>query len=144
MSVENTLPQINQLSLCTSKVLVPTGNETIDDQFSTGAPNYREFLYDLANFAAAAGNFDGNGPFLRANVGAGTTLVGEENPLGAIPSEEINYSHVSEDPLGTQPQLGGQPELKPEVRCYTQPVPDVNSGLGQVGQASPSVAGVKE
>jgi len=32
-----------------------------------------------------------------------------------------------------QPQLGGQPEAKPEVRCDTQPVPDVNGPLGQVG-----------
>src|ERR1700749_2232697 len=35
---ELTLPQINQLSLCTSNVLVPTGNQTIEDQFSTGEP----------------------------------------------------------------------------------------------------------
>src|SRR6202012_2814792 len=65
---ETALPQLNQLSQCTSKVLVPTGNEVIDDQFRTGGPNYREFLYDLANFAGAAQNFDGNGPFLRATV----------------------------------------------------------------------------
>jgi len=79
---ELTLPQINQLSLCTSKVLVPTGNQTIDDQFSTGGPNYREFFYTLTNFAGAAGNFDGNGPFLRAQVGGGPILVGEPNPEG--------------------------------------------------------------
>ena len=47
------LPQINQLSLCTTKVLVPTGNQTINDRFSTGGPNYREFLYNLSNFAGA-------------------------------------------------------------------------------------------
>jgi phospholipid/cholesterol/gamma-HCH transport system substrate-binding protein len=141
---ESALPQLNQLSQCTSKVLVPTGNEVIDDQFSTGGPNYREFLYDLANFAGSAQNFDGNGPFLRATVGAGTTLVAEPNPNTEIKSSQINYSHVAEEPLGTQPQLGGQPELEPEVRCYTQPVPDVNSGLGKVGPASPSVAGVKK
>jgi ABC-type transporter Mla subunit MlaD len=141
---EVALPQLNQLSVCTTKVLVPTGNETINDQFSTGGPNYREFLYDLANFAAAAQNFDGNGPFLRANVGAGTTLVGEENPHATHKSSEINYSNVTEEPLGTQPQLGQQPELKPEVRCATQPVPDVNGQLAQVGPPSPSVAGVKE
>ncbi len=122
---------------------MPTGNEVIGDQFSTGGPNYREFLYDLANFAGAAQNFDGNGPILRANINTGSTLVGESNPGGNLESDKINYSHVAEDPLGTQPQLGTKPELKPEVRCYTQPVPDVNSGLGKVGPASPSVAGVK-
>jgi phospholipid/cholesterol/gamma-HCH transport system substrate-binding protein len=139
-----TLPQINQLSLCTSKVLVPTGNQTIDDQFSTGGPNYREFFYTLTNFAGAAGNFDGNGPFLRAQVGGGPILVGEPNPEGNLESDKINYAHVYENPLGTQPQLGGQPEFKPEVRCDTQPVPDVNGPLSKVGPASPSVSGVKK
>jgi len=141
---ELTLPQINQLSLCTSKVLVPTGNQTIDDQFSTGGPNYREFFYTLTNFAGAAGNFDGNGPFLRAQVGGGPILVGEPNPEGNLLSDKINYAHVYENPLGTQPQLGGQPEFKPEVRCDTQPVPDVNGPLSKVGPASPSVSGVKK
>jgi phospholipid/cholesterol/gamma-HCH transport system substrate-binding protein len=137
---ETALPQLNQLSQCTSKVLVPTGNEVIDDQFSTGGPNYREFIYDLTNFAAAAGNFDGNGPFMRASVGAGSLLTEEPNPGGNLLSDKINYSHVSTEPLGTQPQLGAQPEFKPEVRCYTQPVPDVNGPLSQVGHAAPSVA----
>jgi phospholipid/cholesterol/gamma-HCH transport system substrate-binding protein len=139
---EVALPQLNQLSQCTSQVLVPTGNQVIDDQFSTGGPNYREFLYDLTNFAASAQNFDGNGPFLRAQVGGGSTLVGEPNPQGNQLSDKINYAHVAQEPLGTQPQLGGQPELKPEVRCDTQPVPDVNGPLGQVGPASPSASGV--
>jgi phospholipid/cholesterol/gamma-HCH transport system substrate-binding protein len=141
---ELTLPQINQLSLCTSKVLVPTGNQTIDDQFGTGGPNYREFFYTLTNFAGAAGNFDGNGPFLRAQVGGGPILVGEPNPEATRASDEINYAHVYENPLGTQPQLGGQPEFKPEVRCDTQPVPDVNGPLSKVGPPSPSVSGVKK
>jgi ABC-type transporter Mla subunit MlaD len=139
---ELTLPQFNQLSLCTSKVLVPTGNQTIDDQFSTGGPNYREFFYTLTNFAGAAGNFDGNGPFLRAQAGGGPILVGEPNPEGNLESDKINYAHMYENPLGTQPQLGGQPEFKPDVRCDTQPVPDVNGPLSKVGPASPSVSGV--
>jgi phospholipid/cholesterol/gamma-HCH transport system substrate-binding protein len=136
------LPQLNQLALCTTNVLVPTGNQTIDDQFSTGGPNYREFLYLLSNFASASQNFDGNGPFIRANVGGGPILVGEPNPNTKVNSNKVNYAHVAENPLGTQPQLGAQPEFKPEVRCDTQPVPDVNSGLGKVGAPSPSVAGV--
>lgn len=139
-----TLPQLNRLSLCTTKVMVPTGNQVINDQFSTGQPNYREFLYNLVNFAGMAQNFDGNGPYARAQVGGGSALVGEPNPFGnkATLSDKINYAHTIEDPSGTQPQLAKRPPLKPEVRCYTNPVPDVNGPLGQVGPASPSVAGV--
>jgi phospholipid/cholesterol/gamma-HCH transport system substrate-binding protein len=145
VSKKVTLPQINQLSLCTSKVMVPTGNEVINDRFSTGGPNYREFLYNLVNFAGAAQNFDGNGPYTRAQVGGGPVLVEEPNPFGnkATLSDTINYAHTIEEPAGTQPQLGGKPPLKPEVRCYTNPVPDVNGPLGQVGPASPSVAGAQ-
>jgi ABC-type transporter Mla subunit MlaD len=145
VSKKTTLPQINQLSLCTSKVMVPTGNEVINDRFSTGGPNYREFLYNLVNFAGAAQNFDGNGPYTRAQVGGGPVLVGEPNPFGnkETLSDKVNYAHTIEEPAGTQPQLGGKPPLKPEVRCYTNPVPDVNGPLGQVGPASPSVAGAQ-
>jgi phospholipid/cholesterol/gamma-HCH transport system substrate-binding protein len=138
------LPQLNQLSLCTSRVFVPTGNQVINDQFSTGAPSYREFFYFLTDLTGAAQNFDGNGPYVRAQVGGGNLLVGEPNPnvTGETLSEEVNYAHVSVPPVGNQPQLGKQPPFKPNVRCYTQPVPDVNgSPLSQVGAPTPSVAG---
>ena len=140
----NTIPEINRLSLCTTQVMVPTGNQVINDRFSTGGPNYREFLYNLVNFAAAAQNYDGNGPYARAQIGTGPVLVGEPNPGGnpATLSDSINYAHTLEQPLGTQPQLGKKPPFKPNVRCDTNPVPNVNGPLGQVGPASPSVAGV--
>jgi len=141
---ELTLPQLNQLSLCTSKVLVPTADQTIDDRFSTGGPNYREFLYNLVNFAGFAQNYDGNGPYARANVGGGPLLVGEPNPIGnkATLSDNINYAHTIAPPIGNQPQLGGMPPLKPEVRCDTNPAPNVNGPLGQVGAPTPSPGGV--
>jgi phospholipid/cholesterol/gamma-HCH transport system substrate-binding protein len=144
VSKRTTVPAINQLSVCTTKVMVPTMDQTINDRFSTGGPNYREFLYNLVNFAGMAQNFDGNGPYARAQVGGGPVLVGEPNPKGNQDtlSDAINYAHTIENPLGTQPQLGGKPPLKPDVRCYTNSPPDVNGPLGQVGPASPSVAGV--
>jgi phospholipid/cholesterol/gamma-HCH transport system substrate-binding protein len=138
-----TLPQLNRLSLCTTEVMVPTANQVINDRFSTGQPNYREFLYNLVNFAGMAQNFDGNGPYARAQAGGGDVLVGEPNPQASknIPSDRINYAHTIEDPHGTQPQLGGKPPLRPDVRCYTNPAPDLNGPLGRVGPPSPSAAG---
>ncbi|HYH52781.1 MAG TPA: MlaD family protein [Solirubrobacterales bacterium] len=139
-----TLPQLNRLSLCTTQVMVPTAEQVINDRFSTGQPNYREFLYNLVNFSGMAQNFDGNGPYARAQAGGGPVLVGEPNPAGnpATLSDQRNYAHTIEDPHGTQPRLGGRPPLRPDVRCYTNPVPDVNGPLGQVGPPSPSAAGV--
>lgn len=143
-SKQTTLPQLNRLSLCTTKVMVPTADQVVEDRFSTGGPNYREFLYNLVNFAGMAQNFDGNGPYARAQIGGGPVLVGEPNPFGnkGTLSDKINYAKTIEDPLGTQPRLGKKPALRPDVRCYTNPVPDVNGPLGQVGPPSPSVAGV--
>ena len=132
-----TLPQINQLSLCTTKVMVPTGNQTIEDRFSTGGPNYREFLFYLANFAGQSQNFDGNGPYLRIQAGGGNQLVAQTDPSGTLTTDREDFAHTIAAPLGTQPQLGGLGPLKPDVRCHTNPVPDVNAGLGQVGAPSP-------
>jgi virulence factor Mce-like protein len=141
---ETALPQLNQLSLCTTKVLMPTFDQTIEDRFSTGGPNYREFLYNLVNFAGFSQNYDGNGPYVRTQAGGGPLLVGEPRPDGNPDtlSDQINYSNVAVEPIGNQPQLGKPPPLKPDVRCYTNPVPNVNGPLGQVGAPTPSVGGV--
>jgi phospholipid/cholesterol/gamma-HCH transport system substrate-binding protein len=133
------LPQLNRISLCTSKVLVPTGNQVINDQFSTGQPNYREFLYSLTDFAGWGQNFDGNGPFLRVQPGGGNLLVEQKNPNGNLTTDKQDFAHTVTPPLGTQPQLGGRGPLKPEVRCDSNPVPDLNAGLGQVGAPNPAV-----
>jgi ABC-type transporter Mla subunit MlaD len=139
------LPQLNRLSLCTTQVMAPTFDQTIEDRFSTGGPNYREFLYTLSNFAGAAQNYDGNGLYVRAQAGGGPLLVGEPNPdsTAATLSEGINYAHTIAEPIGNQPQLGGLPPFKPDVRCDSNPVPDINGDrLAQVGPPTPSTAGV--
>ncbi len=135
----NTIPQINRLSLCQTKVFVPTGNQTIHDSFETG-PSYREFFYFLANFAGWGQNFDGNGGYLRLQPGGGDTLVEQENPGGNLLTDRQNWAHTVEAPLGLQPRAGGRPPKKPEVRCSTQPAPDVNGPLGQV--AAPNLKAV--
>jgi phospholipid/cholesterol/gamma-HCH transport system substrate-binding protein len=127
------LPQANRLSLCTTKVLVPTSEESIDDQFGDGGPNYRDFWRLLTDFASASQNFDGNGPYVRAQGGGGPVLLEEFNPTLENTPQQHQFSRAIETPQGTQPQLTGQPAAKPEVRCDTNPVPDLNSGPGQVG-----------
>jgi len=134
----NALPQLNQLSLCSSRVLVPTGDQTINDPFSTG-PSSREFFYALVNFAGESQNFDGNGPYLRTQIGGGPQLVQTPSPDGNLSTEKAFFSNTIEGPLGVQPQLGGRPPKKPDARCYKQPVPDVNGPLGQPGPPDPAV-----
>ena len=132
-STEVALPQLNQLSLCTTKVLVPTSEEPIEDQFSDGGPNYRDFWRLLADFASAGQNFDGNGPYVRTQGGGGPYLLEELNPTLANIPQQHQYTRSIEPPQGVQPQLAGAPEAHPEVRCETNPVPDINSGPGKVG-----------
>jgi phospholipid/cholesterol/gamma-HCH transport system substrate-binding protein len=136
---ETALPQLNQLSQCTTKVLVPTSEETINDRFSSGGPNYRDFWQLLADFASASQNFDGNGPYVRAQGGGGPYLIEEINPTFKVVPLQHQFARTIEPPLGTQPQLGGAPEAKPEVHCDTNPVPDLNSGLGEVGKTGVKV-----
>jgi ABC-type transporter Mla subunit MlaD len=132
------LPQLNQLGLCATRVTVPVGNQVINDRFSTGGPNYREFLYALTNIAGQTQSFDGNGPYLRLQAGGGSQLVSTPNPTAEQVTDQVGFGHTAVAPIGTQPQLGGRPPLKPEVPCYKNPVPDVNGPLGQVGAPSPS------
>jgi phospholipid/cholesterol/gamma-HCH transport system substrate-binding protein len=133
-----TLPQLNQLSLCTSRVFVPTGNEVINDRFSTGVPSYREFFYTLSNLAGQVQTYDGNGPFLRIQAGGGSKLVSTPNPTAQQVTDQVGFGHTAVAPIGTQPTLGGKPPIKPDVPCYKSPVPDVNGALSQVGAPSPA------
>jgi ABC-type transporter Mla subunit MlaD len=132
----NTLPQINRISLCTTQVFVPTNEQTIEDRFGTGGPSYREFLYSLANLSGWGQNFDGNGYYARVQPGGGGQLVTQSNPLGNLSSDKGDWAHTVAAPIGVQPQLGGRPPKKPDVRCDTNPVPDLNGALGQVGPPS--------
>jgi phospholipid/cholesterol/gamma-HCH transport system substrate-binding protein len=131
-----TIPEINRISLCTTQVIAPTNEQTIEDRFSTGGPAYREFLYGLANLAGWGQNFDGNGYYARVQPGGGDELVGLENKLGNLTTDKVDWAHTIEAPHGVQPQLGGRPPKRPDVRCHTNPVPDLNAGLGQVGPPS--------
>ncbi len=73
---------------------------------------------------------------MRAQGGGGPYLLEEFNPTFSTENPPLRHQFTRsiEPPQGVQPQLGGAPESKPEVRCYVNPVPDLNSGLGQVGK----------
>jgi hypothetical protein len=127
------LPQLNQIGLCTTKVVVPVGNQTLGGPDSTGGPTYREFFYLWSNFAGQGENFDGNGPYFRLQPGGGSVLVHGANPKGNLTTDQVNWANTVAAPSGVQPQLGGRPAKKDTVPCYKNPAPDLNSGLGEPG-----------
>jgi ABC-type transporter Mla subunit MlaD len=131
-STEAFLPQLTLASKCVSNVLVPAGNTVINDQFSTGQPNFNEFFYGLAGLAGIGSGFDGNGTYLRVNAGGGPTLVSAPNPNGGTANSTV-YGNTISAPLGTQPAYTskGKPPFRTDVPCYTNPVPDLNGPEGQ-------------
>jgi ABC-type transporter Mla subunit MlaD len=133
------LGQLDALSLCETSTLQPTANQVIDDQFSLGQPNYREFFYTTTGIAGESQGFDANGPYLRIQAGGGGQLdqTVDPNPVPNIPTNRVLFSNNFENPIGTQPIFGPAPPKKPKVACSTQAVPDLNGPQGQVGPPSP-------
>ena len=134
--------EIELLSRCVSNVLIPTGDVVINDAFTTGVPNYKEFGYAVTGFAGETQNFDGNGPYIRFNAGGGSFganngLVSSAIPNGGFENEE-GFGHAAFPPLGTQPVMGIKPPYRTDVPCYINAIPDLNGPAAALGPPSPA------
>jgi phospholipid/cholesterol/gamma-HCH transport system substrate-binding protein len=135
------LKQLELTSRCVSGILIPTGNVVIDNAggaypFSTGVPNYKEFFYSAAQQAGESQNFDGNGSYLRFQVGGGPIRVSAPQPGGGFENGTV-YGNTIEPPIGTRPAMGPRPPYNPDFPCYQNPLPDIN-GAAPVGPPSPA------
>jgi phospholipid/cholesterol/gamma-HCH transport system substrate-binding protein len=142
-SAPNLFRQTDLLSRCVSHNLIPAGNQVVDDAggeypFSTGQPNYREFLYGAVQLAGESQVFDGNGSYVRFQSGGGPTLVRRPNPGGGFENESL-WAHNISAPLGTRPRLPkqGEPPFRMDVPCHTSAVPDLDGPAAAVGPPSP-------
>ena len=128
------LPQADLLSLCFSKVILPTGDVVIQDtpELTTGVENYKEFWYTMAALAGEGQNFDGNGPYVRFQTGGGTGTISTGEYGGAVGDNstagDVLFANPGSKPLGTRPAY---PALRPpynrKTPCYTNTPPDLNS-----------------
>ena len=141
-------PELNLLSRCTSQVLVPTGEIPIDDDgiaggqpfdFTTGEPNYREFLYSTVGISGESQGFDGNGSYVRFQAGGGPQLSVADYPNGTLPNNLEVYGNNIDDVLGSRPAIPptGTPPVRTDVPCHANPVPAVNGQQAAVGPPSP-------
>lgn len=135
------MPQITFLSRCVTDTLLPAGNAVIDDSgpgfdFTTGVPNYKEFLYAAVNSAGESQSFDGNGPYLRFQTGGGPQLASADQPNGGFENDKL-YSYTIEPPIGTRPRLTTKPAFRTDVRCHTSGAPDLNGPAADIGPPSP-------
>jgi virulence factor Mce-like protein len=109
---------------CFSHNVIPAGNEVINDPpNSTGIQVYREFFQSAVGLAGAAGNFDGNGRYIRASAAGGSNLV----QTSSLPQAGPLFGNAVLPPLGTRPAWPGHaPPLKRNVPCFENPVPNLN------------------
>jgi phospholipid/cholesterol/gamma-HCH transport system substrate-binding protein len=118
------LPLTDLVSKCVRNNILPTGDLVIDDEFRTGAPNYKEFLWSLVGLAGEGQNFDGNGSYVRFQTGGGSQQLSVGKASGN--SGQVFGNNVAV-PLGNRPfSPGKRPPYRPDVPCYTQKLPEVN------------------
>ena len=132
------MPQIEAFSRCVSDVLVPAGDVVINDEFSTGQPNFYEFFYSAVNQAGESQNFDGNGQYVRVNPGGGDILARSQFPGQPAPDDFL-YSNMIVPSTGTQPVADRKPPFRGDVACHKNAIPDLNGISAAVGTPSPQV-----
>jgi ABC-type transporter Mla subunit MlaD len=131
------LPQVDLANRCFINVILPTGDEKIDDGFlTTGLANYKEFWQAMTGLSGESQNFDGNGQYTRFQTGGGTNTLstgstGFDTVAGSNPPLFGNFLL---QPIGTRP---ARPAKKPPVNrkfaCYKNKIPDLNSAKVGVG-----------
>ncbi|HVE69068.1 MAG TPA: MlaD family protein [Solirubrobacteraceae bacterium] len=141
------LPQIDKVNRCLTKVVLPTGDVKINDGFLTsGVENYKEFWYTMVALAGESQNFDGNGQYVRFNVGGGSQTVSTgRTSAGGDPL----FGNAVVKPLGTRPRFPGRrPPYRPDVECATQPIPNLNGaatgGVEQPVRTQALATGVRD
>ncbi len=115
------LPQTTLTSRCARQVILPTGDIVIRDEFETGSPNYKEFMYGLVGLSGEGQNFDGNGMYVRFQPGGGSQAVS----LGDQAGGSGQFGNNVAVPLGNRPFYPGKrPPYRPDVKCHTNKLPE--------------------
>jgi virulence factor Mce-like protein len=118
------LPQTDLASKCATRVVLPTGDVVIKDEFETGRENYKDFFYAMVGLAGEGQNFDGNGIYVRFQTGGGAQQVSLGQGSAGSPPQ---FGGLPTPPLGSRPFYPGKiPPYKPNEPCYKQKPPDLN------------------
>jgi phospholipid/cholesterol/gamma-HCH transport system substrate-binding protein len=128
------LRELELLSRCSTRVLIPTANARIDDGPRTaGSSVWAEFLSATVGANGAAQTFDGNGFMLRGNPGGGSYPIASGNTRW---NREPLYGNALAPPEGTRPAAPAElPPHRPGVACHRNPVPDLNGPAAALGPA---------
>jgi phospholipid/cholesterol/gamma-HCH transport system substrate-binding protein len=120
------LPVVDLFNRCQYNTVLPSGDTIIQDgALSTGIENYKEFFQALQGFVGAGQNFTGNGVYTRYQPGGGAYPV--QTGPGQAGNRQPRYGNATAPPLGTRPARGPKPPYRPNAKCHTQGVPDLNA-----------------
>jgi phospholipid/cholesterol/gamma-HCH transport system substrate-binding protein len=124
-ATRNLLQGSQELAACFNHTIIPAGNETISDPpVSTGLKVYQELYQVAVGIASAAGNFDGNGRYVRSSAGGGSD---REATAGNLGSQGPLFGNAVLPSLGTRPAFDpSKPAFNRSVACLTQKPPDLN------------------
>jgi phospholipid/cholesterol/gamma-HCH transport system substrate-binding protein len=123
-STRSLLTGSGALARCLTHVIIPTGNEHVQDPpLTTGLALYQELLASSVGLAGVAENLDGNGRYIRAATGGGADRVA----TGPLPGSGPLYGNAVLAPLGTRPAFAGvAPPVRSDVACAEQAAPNLN------------------
>ncbi len=118
------LPVIDAFNRCQYNVVLPTGEQRIQDgNLTTGLRNYEEFFQSLVSLSGESQNFDGNGTYIRFQSGGGAYPV-QTQPVGRLGPL---HGNATAQPLGTRPAKTPKPPYKTSAACYRQKPPNLNA-----------------
>lgn len=124
-----TFPSTKPLTDCLSSHIVPLLEaEAPDGELSTGRPVWQDFAHSVVGLASASQNFDGNGHYLRYELGAGdqsltSTDVGDLGTLFATAPSTVRARPLPRPDRQPPPLHAGE-------RCSTQPQPNLETPSG--------------
>jgi phospholipid/cholesterol/gamma-HCH transport system substrate-binding protein len=131
------LPQTDLASKCAARVILPTGDVVIRDEFTTGRENYKDFFYAMVGLAGEGENYDGNGIYVRFQTGGGAQQVSLGQGSAGTPPQ---FGNLPSPPLGNRPAYPGRiPPYRSDQPCYRQQLPDLNGPAAR--KAPPSGPG---
>ena len=94
-----------------------------DPPGTTGLQVYQEFFQSAVGLAGAAGNFDGNGRYMRASAGGGDQFQTQTRQCRDRAAVRQRGAPAARD----APRVPGQgAPLRRDVPCYKNAVPNLN------------------
>ncbi len=135
----NAIPQINRLSLCTSQVLVPTGDQTIERPLQHRRPQLPRVPLRPGQLRRLEPELRRQRPLpARCSPAAATARPSCRTRARQPDHRQSDWAqHESKRRSAPSRSSAARPPKKPDVRCDTNPVPDLNGPLGQVGPPGP-------